>query len=142
MDPISAGASVLAFVGVALSATKATYQVVSGIKNGPQQVLQIASAVQNLQSVLAQLSSCRAIREADAQTDLNSLTSLVQACIRDLSGYEESLKSLRIFANEKKTGKALKWLKSFLREKDLLRMKEDISRYVADLGIQLHLLQS
>lgn len=142
MDAVGGTASVLALVGFALQSTKTIYQAISGIKNGPEQVQQLASAVYNLQLVLTQISTCRAVKLAGPETNLKVITDLIEACNKNVSTYENELMKVQISLNDKKAGKAWKKIKTVLKENDLRRMRTEVNNYVAALGLQLNLLQS
>ena len=139
---MEAGASVLTFIAVALQSTKTIYETVSNIKNGPQQVESLASAVQTLQSVLTQLSNCRAVKSTDPETDLKVILSLIESCKEDVSRYERELRKVRVSPDDKKTGKAWKKFKTILQEKDFQRMWLGVTHHVSALGVQLNVLQS
>ena len=142
MDAVGSTASVLALVGFALQSTKTIYQAISGIKNGPVQVQQLASAVHNLHLVLTQISTCRAVKLAGPETNLKVIADLVEACNKNVSRYENELTKVQISLNDKKAGKAWKKIKTVLQENDLQRMWAEVNHHVAALGLQLHLLQS
>ena len=142
MDAVGGTASILALVGFALQSTKTIYQAISGIKNGPEQVQKLASAVHNLQLVLEQISTCQAVKLAGTETNLKVITDLIEACNKNVSRYENKLTKVRISLNDKKVGKAWKKIKAVLQENDLQRMWTEVNNHVAALGLQLNLLQS
>jgi hypothetical protein len=110
MEAVSAGAGVLTFITVALQSTKKLYEAVSDIKNGPQLIENLASAVTNLQSVLTQSSNCPAVTSADAKTDLGGILDLIKRCSEDTSCYEKELSKVRISPDDKRLGRAWKKL--------------------------------
>ena len=142
MDAVGSTASILALVGFALQSTKTIYQTISGIKNGPEQVQQLASAVHNLQLVLTQISTCRAVKLVGPETNLKVITDLIEACHKNVSRYENELTKVQISLNDKKAGKAWKKIKTVLQENDLRRMWTEVNNHVAALGLQLNLLRS
>ena len=142
MEAVSAGAGVLTFITVALGSTKTIYETVSGVKNAPQEVESLATAVKNLQLVLTQLSNCPAVRLADADTDLEPILGSIKTCSEDVSRYESELAKVRISPQDKKVGRAWKKLKTVLQEKDFQRMRVQVTHHVSVLGTNLSILQS
>jgi hypothetical protein len=61
MEAVGAGASVLAFVGVALQGTKSLYNAIASYKNATKETAALVSAVGNLQIILTQLRDCTAL---------------------------------------------------------------------------------
>ena len=140
MDGVSAGASVLAFVGVALQSTKVIYQIVSGIGTASQQMKSLASAVRNLEVVLTQLSNCRAL--ADPNANIQEITTLVEACKEDVLRYEKILKELQTTSNSSKLVRKWKKMRTVLKEKDFERIWNEVTHHCTVLVFHLTLLQS
>lgn len=55
MGPLGVAASIIAVTTIALQSTKAVYATVNGIKNGPQEVNDLASAVKHFSNILEQV---------------------------------------------------------------------------------------
>jgi hypothetical protein len=89
MDGVSAGASGLAFVGIALQSIKAIYQIISSIKTALQQTTSLASAIKDLEVVLTQFSKCRT--STYPSTNVREITDVVEACKKDVLRYEKVL---------------------------------------------------
>ncbi|KAF2490020.1 hypothetical protein BU16DRAFT_622574 [Lophium mytilinum] len=140
MDPVSAGASVLAIVGFALQGTKVLYESISGVKDAPQRIKSLASAVADLRSVLTQLELCRALADPDA--DLQNVTSLIQACSRDVQRYRKSIDSIQIIPTDTKVKQSWKRLKTVLKKDDVKQVWQEVNHHCTVLGVQLSLLQS
>jgi len=139
-EGVGAAASTLTFIGVALKATITVLEVISGIKDGPHYVEQLAAAVQNLQTVLTQLRHSAALNQASATFDFGPLQRLMEACKDDVVSYEAALGRLRISATDKKAGKAWKKIKTVLKEKDLGRILTAVNHHVSKFIVQLSLL--
>lgn len=142
MEAIGAGVGVLTLITFALQSTKKIYETVSSIKNGPQQVGQLTSAVRNLQLVLTQLLNCRAIQIADSETDLEIISNLISECRVDLARYEKELEEIRICPDDRATGKAWKKFKTVLRQKDFQWMCVAVNHHFNELNCQLNIIQS
>jgi len=139
-EGIGAAASILTFIGVALKATITVHEVISGIKDGPHYVQNLAAAVQNLRTVLTQLRNSTALKQAGATFDFGPLQRLMRDCRDDVVSYEAVLGRLSISAADKKnTGKAWKKIKTVLKEKDLGRMIA-VNHHVSEIIVQLSLL--
>lgn len=142
MEAVSAGASVLTFIVVALQSTKRIYEVVSDIEQGPAEVKSLTAAVKNLQRVLTELSNCSAVKSADAETNLEGISDLIKNCGEDVSRYEKELAKVWISPHDKKAGRAWKKLKTVLQERDFHRMWGVVTHHVSALGTYLSILQS
>jgi len=140
MEPVSAGASVLAFIGVALQSTKTLCQTISSFKNASQEIKSLISAVENLRMILTQLKGCRVLNEPG--TDLQNVTNLVNACNQDICRYESELKKFKVDPIDTKVNQAWKIMKAFVGEKDLQRIWRGLNHHCEVLGVQLNLLQS
>jgi len=81
---IGAAASILTLIGVALKATITVHELVSGIKDGPHYVQNLAAAVRNLRTVLTQLRNFAALNQAGATFDFGPLQRLMKACKDDV----------------------------------------------------------
>jgi len=137
MEALGAGASVLAFVGLALQSTKVLSQTVSGFKNASRQITALASAVRNLQNILTQLEGCRALSEP--RTDVQHLADLVNACIEDVGRYDKELKKIQPCPDGPKIQQAWKKMKTMLADKDLVW--KEVSQHCTALSAQLNILQ-
>jgi len=89
MEPLSAGASVLAFVGIALDSTKSLYNIVSSFIHAGQETQSLVSAIDKLKRLLRQLQRCRALSEAN--TDVRDLRNLLAEYNEDVAGFKRKL---------------------------------------------------
>ncbi len=142
MEAAGAAASLVTIVAAALQSTKKVYETVSGIKQAPQHVSQLSLAVQNLQSVLSQLLNCRAIKNAEASTNLVAMSNAIKACSKDVLRFEKELGKLRICTSDKVVGKTWKMIQIAVREKDFRQMWVQVNHHVTSLTIQLNIMQS
>jgi hypothetical protein len=134
-------ASAITLLTAALQSTKVTYQFVSALKDGPQEVQRLSLAIANLHSVLSQLSNLLATSAADPARDLTALSVLVRACNTDLCCLEKEFCTLRPSDHDTKTKVFWKRVKATLREKDLERMWIKLNHHTAELTVQLNILQ-
>src|SRR5215469_13337511 len=140
MEAVSAGASVLTFLGLALKSAKAIHEVLSAIKDGPQNVQSLVNEVTQLQTILERLSHVHAGLTASA--DSSNLTSYASRCASDTNAFEKQLHCLRLSANDRRVGRFWKRLKVIVSENDLKRMRAIIHGHIMALNLELGLLQT
>lgn len=66
-DPVSAGASVLAFVLLGLKSAKAAYEILSSFKDGPENVKTVRADIERLIFILEKLSNCRLLERTGSE---------------------------------------------------------------------------
>lgn len=137
MDPISSGASVLAFVTIALQASKTLYEAVSGYRNGPAEVQHLLNAVQDLRGILKQLS--RSFSSPDLTKALTDeiATHLVRsfhACGMDIRRFSAKLDKCRTTENTIGILTILNRLRPIAYQQDFEKMRLDILRHLAVLA--------
>jgi hypothetical protein len=91
---------------------------------------------------LTQPLNCRAITQADSETDLEAISRLIKTCSEDVSRYETQLEKIRISPNERATGKAWKKLKTVLGRKELQQIWAEVNNHATLLNFQLNIIQS
>jgi hypothetical protein len=138
MEPISAGASVLAFIGLAIESTKALHNVVTGFKNASRETAALAVAVGNLQLILIQLRDCKAFTETTI--DLQDVRNLLDACNKDVTSFERDLGKVQCSPKATKIQQAWKKMKATLSEKSLNGMWNKLNHHCTVLQFQLNLL--
>ncbi|KAM0808709.1 hypothetical protein AB5N19_09052 [Seiridium cardinale] len=131
MDPLSAGASVLAFVGI-LDSLRFIYDTLSAVQDGPENVRVVASQVKQLHSIVEQLQNQRSSDGLDLATEIHLEQNA--AVIQQLAG---KLSRLQIYPAEKRTGVMWKRIKAALNEKELNKASAVIENCVATLTVQL-----
>ncbi|KAH8886428.1 ankyrin [Thozetella sp. PMI_491] len=129
MDPLSGGASVLAFIGI-LNSLQSIYETLSAVKDGPEHVRQVANSVGQLSTVLKQLQRQQYLPDPDGNHQLKQ-------CVDDVKTIEDGISKLRISPSEKRSGKIWKRVKTALKEKDIDRMHKILERHTAALSLQL-----
>lgn len=136
---MDAGASVLAFVGVALSGTKVLYETISSLGHADEGIADLSSAVENLQMILTQLSNCRALE--DSETDTRNLTSLIKACEKDVDRMQRHLKKFKPSSASSNIQRTWKKFRAVLSSKDLDTMWNRVNHHCIVLQSQLSFLQ-
>ncbi|KAK6074327.1 ankyrin repeat protein [Seiridium cupressi] len=131
MDPLSAGASVLAFVGI-LNSLRFIYDTLSAVQDGPENVRAVASQVKQLHSIVEQLQNQKSSDGLDLATEIHLEQDA--AVIQQLAG---KLSRLQIYPAETRTGVMWKRVKAALNEKELNKASAVIENCVAILTMQL-----
>lgn len=87
MEPLGVAASIIAVTTIALQSTKAVYATVNGIKNGPKEVNDLASAVEHLTHILEQVAEIsNGFIDMDG-TDPSGLERAVEECAQSLADF-------------------------------------------------------
>ena len=136
MDGLSGAASVITVFGLALSSTQAIYNIISGIKNGPNAIQSMKSSLQDLLKLLLQLREC-----TDQLYLAADLEGSVSKCVQDLRAFEHQLAKLCPWADSSRAVRFWNNVKAALQEKDLEMMSAMIQRHVAALSLQLQIIQ-
>ncbi|KAF3768153.1 hypothetical protein M406DRAFT_70247 [Cryphonectria parasitica EP155] len=133
MDPLSAGASVLAFVGV-LNSLQKIYEILSSIKNGSSNVQLTTNSVRNLQSILQQLQ-----RQESVTNPQDKLQ--VKQCADDVEAIAVKLEGFHIAASETRGGKIWKRVRAALADKDLVHINRILTNHASALSLRLMIQQ-
>lgn len=139
MEVISSGASITAIVAVALQSTKVIYNTITGIRDGPREIRQLASALDDLHHILKQLEEINTEIESTTAYGLSELKRLIGECSKDLDDFELQLEKLQEKPNEKNLGKTWKRVKTVLRKEDFRKMWDVIHHHIPILKTQLSL---
>lgn len=137
-EPLSTGASVLAFVGLALSSAKAIYEVLSAVKDGPQNVKSVADAAKQLGDILDRIAQLQVETIDDA--DMAKLAALSSHYEADLAEFTSRLKRLHLSQDERRVGRLWKRLKAAITEKELAYMRERIRDHIGVVNTWLTVL--
>ena len=137
---MDAGASVVTFLALALSSAKAIHNVLSAVKDGPQNVQNLANWISQLQGILEQLSRTPADQiNTNGFTNMASLTS---KCAADIANIKSRLQQVHFSADDRRIGRLWKRLKAVVTEKDLERMHDTVRDYTSMLNVHLSLLST
>jgi len=137
MEPVSSGASVLAFVLMGIKSARLLHQALQAIRDGPRHVSQVATDVLRLQSVLKQLSRCHAASHDDDMV----LKSQIRSCVGDLDDFARIVLALQVAPADKPHVVLWKSIKASLGENDLEKMRVVVANHISALSIRLNILQ-
>lgn len=135
MEAISGGASVLAFIGIALKSTETVYKTISGIRDAPEKVQRLSPAVADLQSILRQLSGF--FEPPNAAQSFDEFESTIRKCEIDLTFLSKKLSSLQKTASDRKLRAAWKRIRAILEKEDMQEMWTTVHHHVTVLGVYL-----
>lgn len=130
-------ASILTAIDFGFKTSKILHSVISGVKDGPENVQQAATIVYGLLSTLEQLAKCRALDESGSE----ALRDRLLKCVDDLESFDRKLKGLTIEDSEKRCGRYWKRLKCVYNEKALDKMRAIVAGHAAALNLHLAALQ-
>ena len=134
MDGVSGAASVVGIATITLQSAKLIYEAVTGIKNGPSLVQQLASTLQDLQRVLQRVIDLKRKPEQANPTNLDELETLAQKCATDVRAMQEKLVKL---SGGGKIELAWKRVKTYLQAKDLEVMQATIRQHTHMLSAEM-----
>lgn len=142
MDPLSTGASALAFITLAVQSAKIIFSVLSAIKDSPKHIRNVGRDVEQLGLVLSRLSKCQSLITNHNPNDptARTIAVLLQRCSEDVSLYARRLVKWEVSPTERQTGKLWKKFLALISEKDLEAMRVAIHSHVSLLSLHLSLL--
>ncbi|KPM42617.1 hypothetical protein AK830_g3921 [Neonectria ditissima] len=138
MDPLSVGASVVTFLGLALASAKTIHDVLLAIKDGPKSVQRLSDDVAQLQGILDRLSQLA----FGSETDMTELASLAKRCADDVGVFEARLRHLNLFSADGRSGRLWRRIKTSLSDKDLEQMRDIIKGHILLPNFRLNLVQT
>ncbi|KAI0540429.1 ankyrin repeat-containing domain protein [Xylaria digitata] len=136
MEALGLGANVAAFVVIAAQLSTVLYTTFSSIKDGPDNVRRVAAHLLQLHGVLEQ------IRLSSLTSWDTALATHVGECVKDLNSLADSVQKLELTRDETRTGRMWKRFKSFLDEKKLDRICDQLVTHTSTLNLRLNLLNS
>ena len=140
MEAVGAGASIIAVTTVALQSSRVIYETISGIKNGPEEVKELASEVQQLCHLLRQVTEIsKKIDDRDV-TSASELQSVIEQCRQNLDDFQKQFDKLEVSSNERRLIRAWKRVKLVVKKEDFQKMWRTVSHYVNILGRHLDLI--
>ena len=141
MDPLSGTASVIAVVTAALQSGIAIHKAVAGIRDGPEQVARLASAVEDLNGLLRQLSTMPAVSQDNRPEDLPELREAMVRCAKDVESFNKKLAKLAVVPTDKTLRKAWKQVNSLVRKDEFRDMRQSVLHHISSLTSQLSVLE-
>lgn len=140
MEPLGVAASIIAVTTIALQSAKAVYAAVNGIKNGPKEANDLASAMKHLTHILEQVAEISNGFSNMDGTDIYGLERAMEECAQSLAEFRKQVKKLDVLPDERKLGKVRKRLKSVIQKEDFRRMWETVNHYINIFGTHLSLI--
>ncbi|KAK3390304.1 hypothetical protein B0H63DRAFT_110813 [Podospora didyma] len=138
MEPVSAGASILAILQVSCESAIWVSKTLGTIKKAPTMVNSLAKDVAALQSVLLQLKNCGMVK-----LDTNDrLKVAISQCGEDLRSLAHALEGLAIKGHDRAAGKLWKSIQTAAKEQGLAEIQSRVQRHVQVLTLGLSVLQS
>ena len=139
IEPLSAGVSVLAFLGLALRSAKTTYSVFSTIKDGPRNVGDLMDESAPLKSILEWLLQIQVGQASD--TRMIDLVAPMKKCAEDVANISLKLQLLKLSGVNSKAGRLWGRIKATITERDTEKMWDIITGHVLMLNFRLSILQ-
>ena len=141
MDPVSASASVLAFVAAAVQTSRTIYNVVSTFKSGSSDVLSLVSSASSLERILHQLSALLTSQSrSDTLQHLIYLEQTVLQCVGDLDNICQQLWKLGHKDSDSHARRAWRLVQIAIKKDDIQRMASTIQQHVSVLTLQVAIL--
>lgn len=140
MEVVGAGASILAIATVALQSSRVVYETISGIKNGPHEVKELASEVQQLCHLLRQVTEISDKMDDRDATSVSELQAVIDQCRQNLDDFQKQCDKLEVSSNDRRLSRAWKRVKLVIKKEDFQRMWRTVSHYVNILGRHLDLI--
>ncbi|CAG7559085.1 unnamed protein product [Fusarium equiseti] len=117
MEAVGFGASLLTFVGAAVTVSKSIHEILSAIKDGPETIGFLNNEISQLEGILQRL--LQVYVSTAGLSDRPELEHLVQKCKDDLVGFEARIRQLDVSGADGRRGRLWRKLKICLEEKDL-----------------------
>ncbi|KAH9904499.1 hypothetical protein F4778DRAFT_732691 [Xylariomycetidae sp. FL2044] len=136
METVSAGASVIAFIGFAAQLAKSTYTTFSTIKDGPRIVSDTANTLLQLYWILEKWKQTRTAINDDA------LLGHLRLCKDEITAAAAAIERLQFASNDNKSVRLWKKLKVFLKEDELKRLHKNIVMMCSLLSVRLGYVSS
>jgi hypothetical protein len=140
MDAINAGASTLAFIGIALQSAKAICDVLAAFKDAPDVVLELCRDVAALSNTLQRIKECP-LDGSIAASHTSSFQQHVTICKQELCIIHDKIMS---FSSPSKSLSSQYWknLLVVLRGKRLRQARNRIRDTIVQLNLHLSLIQT
>ncbi|KAH8893998.1 hypothetical protein GQ53DRAFT_821119 [Thozetella sp. PMI_491] len=136
---MEAGASAIAFIGFGLTSLKLFRQFFSNIRDGPERIRDLSTALDSLRSAIQHIAGAPDL--ADILTSTPSLVKLLTQFNEDSNRFERKLKKLNISEDERLHGVLWKKLKRGLGEDDIAYLLSTTTRCLNALTLELAIMQ-
>ena len=130
------GASVVAFISLALGSADVIRKAISSIKNAPLVLQQTTDALNSLSNLLQQLRNYSA-----SFADAEDLPKFIRGCAEDLAQFEKKLEGFTSVVSKKRINIVWENIKIAFQEKEIDMMNTTIRRHLLTLSLQVSLLE-
>lgn len=137
---MGAVASIIAVSTAALQSSRVVYETISGIKNAPDEVKELASGVQQLCHLLRQVTEMSDKMDDRDATSISELQIVMDQCRQNLDRFQKKCDKLAISSTDGKLSMAWKRVKLVVKKEDFQRMWRTVSHYHNILGRHLDLI--
>lgn len=138
MDAISGGASVLAFITLAIQSAKTISVVLAGIKDAPDNVRRTANTVSMLQWALEQLAQSQ---QTSGAVFPRGIEEQVKTCSDNLAAFASTLGKLQSLDTDGRGRRVWKRVKAVIDEKELDKMTGTMAAHASTLNLSLQSTQ-
>ncbi len=138
MDAVSGGASVLAFITLAIQSAKTVSDFLTGIKDAPDNVRRAAASASMLQQVLEQLAQCL---QASGVGFARDIETMIRECSNNLAAFAAKLVKLEILDTDGRGRQAWKRVKTVLNENEIEKRTKLMVTHSSILGLSLQSTQ-
>ena len=141
---MEAAASLTTLIAFTLQSAKFVYQSIEGIRDGPSILTNSTKSIRQLEGLLQQLLELIRRSEQHRQyhdaTSWNLLEEKISHCSKDLKEASGKLKALSPDDAKNRVDKAWKRIRLSLKESFFTWLDARIKNHVADLGLQLDII--
>jgi hypothetical protein len=137
MEPVGAGASVIAFIALTLQSAKVISNFLAGIHGGPENVALAQSTVASLEGALTE---CPSLLSPSSPVNVN-LEAKIKHFAEDIARFAAKLEGLRVQEEDGCGRRAWKRIKAAFGEKELDRMTRTGAAYASVLGLWMQVLE-
>ena len=119
---MGAVASIITVANVALQSSRVVYETISGIKNGPDEVKELASELQQLCYLLRQVTEISDKMDDRDATNISELQVVIGQCRQTLDSFQKQCDKLGVSSNDGRLSTAWKRVKLVVKKEDFQRM--------------------
>jgi Fungal N-terminal domain of STAND proteins len=141
MEAIGAGASVIAFIGLAVQSTEATVSLVSSYREAQERVQRLTSAIQDLHHTFNTLSTLQDVTGDQEIPAIYDLKTLLKKYVEDVTRFNSKLKKRQRQAGRSKLDGIWRNLKVALKKDDFQELWALLLHHASVLGLQLDLIR-
>lgn len=144
MDPLSAAATVLSMMGVAISVGRETYVLVEGARTAPAYIKRLATEMQDLYTILATfqrlLENNRSQRDQIITDMLENLHTTLRDCIEVFKDIKKIMSPYLDSQGDAGTGRWKGFLWATFKKDDVMALQQTLGSYRAMLNMSFSAL--